>query len=346
MGVGIAMLAHEHLDRAAAVAGHLAKQGAAVSVHLDRAVGAAAIAEFRGVGAVGDADLSITSQHHAEWGRFSMIEATFAAVSPLLAREDLSHICLISGACLPIRPFAELADYLADHPEKDFIESVPALQDRWVQDGLVEERLTLFHPFSHRHQPGLFSLSVEVQRRLGVRRKLPQGLQPHLGSQWWCLSVNTLRAILHHPEGARWRQFFRHSWIPDESYFQMLVRVVRPDAEPAPPLHVGGFNARGRPHVFHDDHLDLLKSAEGYFARKIDPDAHALYQHFLAPGLVSEPRLHCRVTTAFHAAKEERATQGAGLLTPARMPAEARITVADTAGPYAVLLARDHDPNA
>ena len=45
-----------------------------------------------------------------------------------------------------------------------------------------------------------------------------------MGSQWWCLTRATLRAILRDPDRPALARYFRGVWIPDESYFQTLAR--------------------------------------------------------------------------------------------------------------------------
>src|SRR5690606_27098264 len=127
-------------------------------------------------------------------------------------------VMTVSGACLPLRPVSELAEYLARHPDRDFIESVNAQDVGWTVGGLNEERFTLSFPFSYRRQRKLFDRYVGLQRRLRVRRRIPAGLNPHLGSQWWCLTRITLNAILRDPRRAEFDRFFRWAWIPDESY--------------------------------------------------------------------------------------------------------------------------------
>lgn len=341
-GPGFVILAHERLDRAAALSAHLAAGGAPVVVHLDRRVPPAArraMAERAGPG------VAIISEHAAEWGRLGMVEASLAGARALLAASpDIGHVQLLSGACLPLRPIGELSAFLADHSGADFIESVPVAQNTWVQDGLSDERFTLYHPFSHKFRPRLFSASVEVQRRLNVRRRMPDGLSPHLGRQWWCLSAGTLRAILDHSRLGAWLRWFRHSWIPDESFFQTLVRHMRPDAPPEPPLHFTKFNARGRPHVFHDDHIGLLQGSDYFFARKADPDAEALYAHFLTDRPAASTETTRQIDLApFVAADLRTETEGKGILNPGRLPKGLALTRADTARPYLVLIGQNAD---
>ncbi|MEM7744321.1 MAG: beta-1,6-N-acetylglucosaminyltransferase [Pseudomonadota bacterium] len=328
MGVGFAMLAHVRLDRASDVARHLAAQGASVVVHVDP----------RSPERWGADEIPIVSEHTAEWGQLGMIDATWAAVTPLLSRPDVTHVCLMSGACLPLRSLEAIEAHVAACPEADFIESVPLSCDRWVQNGLSDERFTLYHPFSYTHRRGLFDISVDVQRILRVRRQLPAGLVPHLGSQWWCLRADTLRAVLEHPDRPLWDRFFRWCWIPDESYFQSLVPLVSPDGVRRPPLHIGGFGLRGRPHVLHDDHLSALEDSGGLVARKVDPDAGALYRRFL--GAEGRPCGSVQPID-FGRAIRERHTEGRGILSMARVPKETKPRWTETSVPYAVLLAPD-----
>ena len=335
------MLAHERLDRATQVANHLAAASLPGVVHLDKRIPGEQVRAFRH-----DINPGVTtiSEHAADWGRFGLIEATLAAIERLLrAHPDLDHVCLLSVACLPIRPPRDLVRFLANNAGRDFIESVSVADENWVEDGLSLERFTLYHPFSHRRHPWWFSRSVDVQRMLRMRRRLPVGVVPHLGSQWWCLSVPTLRAILDHPDLPRWKRFFRSSWIPDESFFQTLVRTVRPDAKPDPSLHLGRFNRRGRPVVFHDDHVAFLSATDHFFARKIDADATGLYDVFLGAGLPSLGAGFARHVDddAFNQARAEQEHEGRGILSSSRLPKGVTLSRCDTVRPYLAIIAKD-----
>lgn len=342
MRTGFAVLAHSSLDRAAALVRHLAGSGAPVAVHLDAGLPGDDIGAFRR--AVGS-DVEVISRHRAEWGRAGMVEATLALAQHLMNHHpELGHVALLSGACLPLKPMAELDAHLAEHAGTDFIESVPVRHESWVRDGLSGERFTLYHPFSHRDQPWLFSRSVDLQRWLRIERRLPAGLEPHLGMQWWCLSTQTLRAILQHPSLPYWRRFFRLSWIPDEGFFQTIVRHLRPDAEPRPPLHLMRFNARGRPIVFHDDHLPLFCRAPEFFARKIDPDAGQVYETLLGTGIsglgehLGGPwEEFCEA--ALSGANTDLSEEGRGLLSQSRLPNGTSLTKCDTHRPYLAIVA-------
>ena len=99
--------------------------------------------------------------------------------------------CLRGPVCR-LRPVDELVNYLADRPRVDFIESATTADVSWTIGGLDQERFTLRFPFSWRKHRKLFDAYVKLQRALGIRRRIPEGLVPHMGSQWWCLTRQTL----------------------------------------------------------------------------------------------------------------------------------------------------------
>lgn len=320
------MLCHTALHRAESVARHWAAAGCPVVIHLDRRV---PDAQRDGL-ATGLSDLSdvrFSPRVACEWGTFGLVEATMLATTQLLKDfPDVSHVYLTSGSCLPLRPIAELQAHLAAHPGTDFIESVTTADVGWTVGGLNRERFTLRFPFSWRRNRRLFDSYVELQRLLRVQRRIPDGLVPHLGSQWWCLTRKTLDAVLNHPNRARHDRYFRRVWIPDESYFQTLVRTVGAKVE-SRSLTLSKFDFQGRPHVFYDDHLHLLRRSEAFLARKIWPDADLLYATYLAPVDPAQRRPDPspgKIDRLFAKAVERRVKGRPGLYMQSRFPTRAR----------------------
>ena len=141
------------------------------------------------------------------------------------------------------------------------------------------ERFTLRFPFSWKRQRQLFDGYVRLQWLLRVRRQIPAGITPHLGSQWWCLTRQTLTAILNDPRRAAFDTYFRQVWIPDECYYQTLARLHTRRLE-SRSLTLAKFDFQGKPHIFYDDHAELLARSGCFVARKIWPQAKALYHRF------------------------------------------------------------------
>lgn len=338
MRAAFVILAHERFDRVGELARFLSAHDATVVVHIDRQVGPSALEDARGL--IGDAATVISTQRTL-WGRMGLVDATLDAVRHVLTGTNhFSHVCLLSGSCLPIRPLADLDALLSANAGTDFIESVPAAAADWVEDGLSEERFTLWHGFSWRHQRWLFDRSVGLQRRLGVRRTMPKGLVPHLGLQWWCLSRETLERLLALPELDVYRRFFRSTWIPDEGFFQTLVRAHGVGRIETRPLTLQRFDMLGRPFVFHDDHRNLLGFADDFFARKIDPDAEGLYRHFLDPLATSAPRSAVD-PSPFAAARAGFGQETRCAVMPGRWPSGTTAFRIVTAHPYVVFVGDD-----
>ncbi|RGP37387.1 DUF5927 domain-containing protein [Pseudotabrizicola alkalilacus] len=337
MTVGFVMLCHTALDRAAQVARHWAVRDCPVVIHVDRRVGAKPYGQL--VADLADLpNVRFSGRHACEWGTWGIVAASQEAATVMLRDfPQVRHVYLASGSCLPLRPVEELRAYLDERPKTDFIESVTTEDVGWTIGGLDFERFTLRFPFSWRKQKWWFDTYVKLQRMVGFRRKIPAELVPHLGSQWWCLTRQTLSAILEHPERGKIDRYFQKVWIPDESYFQTLVRQVSSTVE-SRSLTLSKFDFQGKPHIFYDDHLQLLRRSDCFVARKIWPDAVKLYAAFLSDDrsrqAAAEPNPG-KIDRLFAKAVERRTKGRPGLYMQSRFPNE-NFENGRTAGPYSV----------
>ncbi|MCG7572631.1 beta-1,6-N-acetylglucosaminyltransferase [Phaeobacter sp. CNT1-3] len=279
--VGIVMLVHTALGRAEQVARHWSAAGCPVVIHVDGHVSQGIYRRF--VDALSDLpDVKFSPRHRCEWGTWGLVAATQSASEMMLDHYgEVRHVYLASGSCLPLRPIEELIDYLADRPTTDFIESATTADVPWTVGGLDEERFNFSFPFSWKRQRYLFDRWVSLQRLVGRKRAMPNGIIPHMGSQWWCLTRSTLSAILTDPDRELYDSFFKRVWIPDESYFQSLARLHGSQIE-SRSLTLSKFDFQGKPHIFYDDHLQLLRRSDCFVARKIWPHADRLYESFLS----------------------------------------------------------------
>ena len=338
MSLGVIMLVHTDFDRAAQLARHWSDAGCPVVVHVDSNVDAAIYDQFK-TDLADIPDLRFCARHRCEWGTWGMVAASQEAATLLLEEfPDVTHVYLASGACLPLRPVAELRAYLEAHPETDFIESATTADVPWTIGGLDRERFTLRFPFAWKKHRRLFDYFVQLQQLLRLRRTIPDGIVPHMGSQWWCLTRQTLDAILQDPKRATYDQYFRRVWIPDESYYQTLTRLHARKVE-SRSLTLAKFDFQGKPHIFFDDHIELLQRSGSFVARKIWRDANQLYQRF---PLANDANLPSRepnsgpVDRVFSQAVQRRTQGRPGLFMQSRFPSIDRQN-GFTAAPYAVL---------
>jgi len=216
-----------------------------------------------------------------EWGEWSIVQATLNCLN--LARKkgyNADYFMLLSGSCMPIKPIQALQNFLELQSDIDFIEVVNAWEKRWITRGIQQERWEKHHYINWRTHPTLFDLSLKLQKKLNVKRKLPVRHTPFMGSQWWCLRSTTINTILslldRHPALAR---FYRRTWVPDELFFQTMVgNLVSLKNTSAQILTRYKFNSLGVPRVYYDDDLPELLAEDSFFARKISHRSKKLRQ--------------------------------------------------------------------
>ncbi|MBK5934706.1 core-2/I-Branching enzyme [Rhodovulum imhoffii] len=209
------------------------------------------------------------------WGEWSLVRAMLNALEEAeKAFPKATHFYMLSGDCMPIKS-ADYAHAYLDAHDVDFIESFDFFTSDWIKTGLRKERLVFRHYFNERTQPKRFYAALEWQKKLGLTREIPRDIQVMIGSQWWCLRRTTIEAVL---EFSRKRpdvlRFFSTTWIPDETFFQTLVRHLVPSREiRSRTLTFLLFSDYGMPVTFYNDHYDMLLAQDFLFARKISPEA-------------------------------------------------------------------------
>jgi len=338
MTLGVVMLVHTGFDRAEQVVRHWAAANCPVVIHVDSKVDKSTYDDF--AAALSDlADVRFCARHRCEWGAWGLVAASQSAATLMLEDfPDVQHVFLASGSCLPLRPIVDLQAYLTARPDIDFIESATTADVPWTVGGLDRERFTLHFPFRWKTQRWLFDRFVRLQQVVKYKREIPEGLVPHMGSQWWCLTRQTLDLILNDPRRATYDGYFRHVWIPDESYYQTLVRLHARKVE-SRSLTLSKFDYQGKPHIFFDDHLELLQRSDCFVARKIWPDAHVLYRTFPVSKRTGGPQQEPKTGTidrVFSQAVDRRTLGRPGLYMQSRFPTQDREN-GIAAVPYAVL---------
>lgn len=209
------------------------------------------------------------------WGEWSLVEATLQAVQAAIDEfPRASHFYMLSGDCMVIKSSEYIHQFL-DNDDCDYIESFDFFESGWIKTGIKEDRLIYRHWFNERNNKRLFYASLNSQRALGLTRKIPEDLQVQIGSQWWCLRRRTIEWVLDFAKTRRdVMRFFRTSWIPDETFFQSIVRHLVPESEiRSRTLTFLMFSDYGMPLTFYNDHYDLLLNQDYLFARKISPEA-------------------------------------------------------------------------
>lgn len=334
--LGIILLLHSSFERAGQTVRLWRDAGCPVVVHIDKAAPKGPAKAFQDQ-FQSDQLISFAPRFKTAWGGWGLVKASQAAAALLLRRSpELGHILLTSQSCLMLRPPEELIAFLKKNTHTDFIESVWIDKIPWQSGGFEQERFYWYYPFNWNSQRHLFDAAVAFQKACKMRRKAPPDLRLHLGSQWWCLTSTTLRAILETPKRKGYERFFKSVWIPDESYFQTLARLYSDNLK-SQSLTYSKFDHHGKPFVFYDDHLQLLQRSNHFLARKIWAKADALYSAFPKRSLSPDnPPSSFALDSIFNRAKTIAKIGRPGLVMQSSVPAP-NPRPEKTAAPYAVL---------
>ncbi len=283
------ILAHDNPEQARDLAVTLRESSGdgSVAIHFDANAPAAAFSALGSLLAGEERIRLVRNRVRCGWGSFGLVQAVLSTLAEVReAGDGFDYVVLLSGACMPCRPIAQLERFLGENRGREFIEDG---DERWPKGGLRLERFHFHFPLPALRYPAIDRLSVNVQRFLGVRRRIPDKLEPRFGSQWWTLTWPTCLAVLDyvaaHPEVVR---FFRRTWIPDELMFPTLVhRLVPQDRIAGFTLTRYTFTDKGKPVVYYDDHGDHPLAAKSFFVRKVSPEATRLRARCLS--LAREP---------------------------------------------------------
>lgn len=272
MKIAFAIVAHEKPPLVERLIRNLVAEGHCVAIHYDLKAPAAdyeRLAEaFAGCEAV-----RFARRVEVAWAEWSIVEATLNCLEAIEgAGWQPDYVYLTSGADYPIRPSQELVDFLERNNGFEFIQSVPADHVRWVKTGPQQERYQYRFRFNWRDQPRRCQAHLWLQKRLGLKRKFVRGFEPYIGSQWWVLTWQSLQKIMELARQPDIRRFFGGVLVPDELFFQTLVREVAPEGRIfGRTLTLFQFTDYGFPVVYHADHADYLLRQPFFMARKLSP---------------------------------------------------------------------------
>ncbi len=266
-----ALLAHGDPQLVAQLARTMTETGHRIVVHYDAKIADHAFERLRaGLGDRADR-VCFARRVRVGWGEWSVVQATLNCLDAIeAARWEPDYVYLMSGMDYPIRASGELEQFLLRNTGDEFIESVPSDSVKWVKSGPQRERYQYRWYFNWRDWPNLTQNMFSLQRRLGLRRRFVRDMTPYLGSQWWVLTWTSLKQIMKLAREPDIVAFFKTTLVPDELFFQTLIRGLVPDFRVIGcPLTLYQFTDYGYPVVYHADHLDYLTRQRFFMARKL-----------------------------------------------------------------------------
>lgn len=218
------------------------------------------------------------------WGGFAMIEATLALLKHAIGNSsEADYYILISGVDYPIRSKAFLNDLL--EKKKEYIDIAPVP----VPFKPAERYEYYYFDYDRRnlkHYNPKFLLEV-LFKKLRIKRKAPFKL--YAGSQWFALTGACVQYILKTiEEDNRYIDFFRHTLVPDEAFFQTIIGNSPFLDQAVSNLTYTDWEVAIPPATIEERHIEFLKShiefndeygkRFPFFARKFNDDSEKIIQ--------------------------------------------------------------------
>ncbi|MDG2340504.1 MAG: DUF5928 domain-containing protein, partial [Paracoccaceae bacterium] len=273
--IAFILLCHKNPDAIIQQARQLTAVGDYMSIHFDAS---ASVEDYDKICTALEGNENVTfakKRIKCGWGEWSLVRASINAIEAAVASfPRATHFYMVSGDCMSIKS-AEYAHDFLDSNDKDYIESFDFFESDWIKTGMKGDRLYYRHYLNERTHKYWFYTFYEWQKRLGLKRKIPTDLQIMIGSQWWCLRRRTVEDVLDFAKKRKdVLRFFATTWIPDETFFQTLVRHLVPEHEiDCRTQTFLMFSDYGMPVTFYNDHYDMLLSQDFLFARKVSVEA-------------------------------------------------------------------------
>lgn len=211
-------------------------------------------------------NITLLRRHVCHWGLFGHVRASLEGMAWFLEKTKADYAILLTGQCYPVKTQVQIERDLIDLKGRSILETTAFPKPEWAgwnEGGL--RRIDRFY----------FHLGAsQMPRAIKLwRRRLPDGLSPHGGSGYWCLSRAAVEYILSyiraHPEVLR---FFSTTLIPDETFFQtILANSPLKDSIISALIHYTDWSAGGgSPAILNEEMLPSAITSGAWFARKFE----------------------------------------------------------------------------
>lgn len=217
---------------------------------------------------------------NCKWATFSLVQAELNLLHYASETGHYDYYWFCSGQDFPIKPTRYIVDFLSSYPDKNFIDLRSSENWGGCRNNL-DKRNDIYYPtflFGRSNGKRLLKRAY-VEITGGYNRtfrpfKRTYRFKSYFGSQWCCLSGNTvswiLRFLSRHPG---YIEFFKHCSTPDESFFQTLVMNGPYKNKREDYLHyIDWSEEKSSPKVLCIEDLEKLKSSSKLMARKFDVD--------------------------------------------------------------------------
>lgn len=203
----------------------------------------------------------ILSPQNASWGGYSLVEAELRGMEKLLEMDSRwTHYINLSGQDFPLKSQAYIRRFLANNPDRQFIK----VSDQARQRPDTMNRVDRYYIESDGE-----IINTDIPRAMFA------DVTAHIGTQWKVVTRSFCDFVCHDPSVDRFKDFYRNSFIADESFFQTVIMNSGDQGEIIDnDLRMIDWVADGdiklRPRNFGSADISRLKASPDLFARKFD----------------------------------------------------------------------------
>lgn len=251
-------------------------------IHVDKKSGAElhkTIGDFL----AGFPNASMLKSESALWGGYSLVDAELRAIKELLKLGlKWEFFINLSAQDFPLKSQNYIHNFLSHHIGKDFLKVADQTQVR--PDTL------------HRVENYVTESDNEIITEPIVKRPFLQDATPFIGNQWMILSRRFCEFLSHSPEVDRFKEFYRHTLIADEGFFQTVIMntsykaaIVNDDKRTIDWIPMGTIKLRPRDFTIQD--ANFLMASSDLFARKFDETIDRDILSLLEINLLQQPAL-------------------------------------------------------
>ena len=224
---------------------------------------------------------AVLESRPALWGGYSLIDAELRGMAKLLEMNaDWEFFINLSGQDFPLKSQTAIKAFLAKNRGKEFIRAV----DQQVVRPDTMNRVRKY----------VIELKDRIVRT-PISRPFLWGATPYIGNQWMIVSRRFCQFVCHDPSTARYKAFYRHTFIADEGFFQTVMmntaehgQLVCDDLRSIDWVPDGDIKLR--PRTFGLADAASLIGSPNLFARKFDADTDADILTVLEADLAAQDR--------------------------------------------------------
>ncbi|MBW1657719.1 beta-1,6-N-acetylglucosaminyltransferase [Flavobacterium quisquiliarum] len=185
----------------------------------------------------------VTERREGIWGDLGIVIATLNALKQIVQDEKSGYCVLMSGQDYPIKSNNDIQRYLKSNSGNDFIDVFPLPAKYWSTDRIIKYKFNLSSRkghfiligsvldsdfFSKKNFRKIYTLikagRFDFRFKIFNKRRYPNYIKPYGGSQWWALTLDTVKKIIafvdEHPDFV---EYHTYSLLPDEMFYQSIV---------------------------------------------------------------------------------------------------------------------------